>query len=82
MTVTRVVSSLECGVIFVGETPAGHKVRVRYLGRTELPVAGDTFAVKGQWSNYTDKFNRLHCQVETKLMKRRAVLGDLLGPFL
>ena len=65
VTVTRVVSTLEYGAIFVGETPAGDKVRVRYLGRTELPVAGDTFAVKGQWSNYTDKFKRLHRQVET-----------------
>jgi exodeoxyribonuclease V alpha subunit len=82
VTVTRVVSTLEYGAIFVGETPAGDKVRVRYLGRTELPVPGDTFAVKGQWSNYTDKFKCLHRQVETKLMKRRAVLGDLLGPFL
>ncbi len=82
VTVTRVVSTLEYGAIFIGETPAGDKVRVRYLGRTELPVAGDTFAVKGQWSNYTDKFKRLHRQVETKVMKRRAVLGDLLGPFL
>lgn len=82
VTVTRVVSTLDYGTIFVGETLAGDKVRVRYLGRTELPVAGDTFAVKGQWSNYTDKFKRPHRQVETKIMKRRAVLGDLLGPFL
>lgn len=82
VTVTRVISTLEYGAIFVGETPGGDKVRVRYLGRTELPVAGDTFTVKGQWSNYTDKFKRLHRQIETKVMKRRAVLGDLLGPFL
>ncbi len=82
VTVTRVVSTLEYGAIFVGETPAGDKVRVRYLGRTELPMVGDTFAVKGQWSNWTDQFHRLHRQVESKVMKRRAVLGDLLGPFL
>ncbi|GEC95606.1 hypothetical protein ZRA01_16790 [Zoogloea ramigera] len=82
VTVTRVVSTLEYGAIFVGETPAGDKVRVRYLGRTELPMVGDTFAVKGQLSNWTDKFQRLHRQVESKVMKRRAVLGDLLGPFL
>lgn len=82
VTVTRVVSTLEYGAIFVGETPSGDKVRVRYLGRTELPVVGDTFAVKGQWSNFTDKFSRVHRQVESKVMKRRAVLGDLLGPFL
>ena len=82
VTVTRMVSTLEYGAIFVGETPAGDRVRVRYLGRNELPVVGDTFAVKGQWSSYTDKFSRVHRQVESKLMKRRAVLGDLLGPFL
>lgn len=82
VTVTRVVSTLEYGAIFVGETPVGDKVRVRYLGRNELPVVGDTFTVKGQWSSYTDKFRRMHRQVESKVMKRRAVLGDLLGPFL
>ena len=82
VTVTRVVSRLEYGAIFVGETPAGETVRVRYMGRAEMPIVGDTFAVKGQWSNYTDKFRRVHHQVETKVMKRRAVLGDLLGPFL
>ena len=82
VTVTRVVSTMEYGAIFVGETPAGKTVRVRYLGRAEVPIAGDTFAVKGQWSKYTDKFRRIHHQVETKVMKRRAVLGDLLVPFL
>ena len=82
VTVTRIVSTLEYGVIFVGETPAGESVRVRYLGRAELPIVGDTFAVKGQWATFTDKFHRVHRQVETKVMKRRAVVGDLLGPFL
>lgn len=55
VTVTRVVSTLEYGAIFVGETPAGDKVRVRYLGRTELPVAGDTFAVKVRISRHRDR---------------------------
>lgn len=82
VTVTRVVSTLESGVIFIGETSAGEKVRVRYFGRTESPVVGDTFAVKGQWSNWTDKFRRLNRQVESKVMRRREVLGNLLGPFL
>lgn len=74
VTVTRVVSTLEYGTIFVGETPVGEKVRVRYLGRREMPVVGDTFAIKGQWATFTDKFRRVHRQVETKVMKRRAVL--------
>lgn len=82
VTVTRVVSTLEYGAIFVGATPSGDRVRVRYLGRTELPVVGDTFAVKGQWSGWTDKFGRQHRQLETRVMRRRAVLGDLVGPFL
>lgn len=82
VTVTRIVSTLEHGSIFVGETSAGDKVRVRYIGRTELPLVGDTFSVKGQWSSFTDKFRRQHRQVESKVIKRRAVLGDLLGPFL
>lgn len=82
VTVTRLVSTLEYGAIFVGDTPVGEKVRVRYLGHNELPVVGDTFTVKGHWSNYTDKFRRLHRQIETRVMRRRAVLGDLLGPFL
>lgn len=82
VTVTRVVSTLAFGTIFVGETPEGDKVRVRYLGRHEAPVVGDTFTVRGQWASFTDKFRRVHRQVETKVMKRKAVLGDLLGPFL
>lgn len=82
VTVTRVVSTVERGAIFVGETPTGDQVRVRYVGHTETPVVGDTFAIKGQWTGFTDKYRRVHRQVETKLMRRRAVLGELLGPFL
>jgi len=82
VTISRVVSTLEYGAIFVGETPEGAKVRVRYTGSREIPVVGETFAVKGQWSSFTDKFRRVHRQVETKVMKRKAVLGDLLEPFL
>lgn len=82
VTVNRVVSTVEHGTIFDGETADGKHVRVRYTGRTELPVAGDTFSIKGQWANFTDKFRRVRRQVETKVMTRRAVLGELLGPFL
>jgi exodeoxyribonuclease V alpha subunit len=82
VTVTRVVSTIECGAIFVGQTPTGDQVRVRYLGRNEVPLVGDTFAVKGQWINFTDKYRRTHRQVETKVMRRKAVVGDLLSPFL
>ena len=82
VTVTRVVSTIDHGAIFVGETPNGQQVRVRYTGRNLRPVAGDTFAIKGQWTTFTDKFRRIHRQVETKVMKHRAVLGELLGPFL
>lgn len=82
VTVSRVVSTLEYGAIFVGVTHAGAKVRVRFYGGHEMPVAGDTFNVKGQWSSFTDKFRRVHRQVETTEIKRKAALGDLLGPFL
>lgn len=82
VTITRVVSTIAHGAIFVGETPNGQQVRVRYTGRNQCPVEGDTFAIKGQWSNYTDQYRRTHRQVETKVMKRRPVVGDLLGPFL
>lgn len=82
VTISRVVSTLERGAIFVGETLSGAKVRVRYVGRPEITVVGDTFTVKGHWSSFTDKFHRVHRQVETKVMKRKAVLGDLLEPFL
>lgn len=82
VTVSRVVSMINCGAIFVGQTSGGDQVRVRYLGRHEIPVVGDTFAVKGQWTNFTDKYHRTHRQVETKVMSRKAVVGDLLLPFL
>lgn len=82
VTITRVVSTIDHGAIFVGETPDGQQVRVRYTGRSERPAAGDTFAIKGQWANFTDQYRRIHRQVETKVMKRRAVLGQLLGPLL
>jgi hypothetical protein len=52
------------------------------MGRSAMPLPGDTFTIQGQWSTYNDRFHRQHRQVETKRMKRRAVLGDLLGPFL
>jgi exodeoxyribonuclease V alpha subunit len=55
---------------------------VRYMGRSAMPLPGDTFCVQGQWGTYVDRFRRQHRQVETKRMQRRAVLGDLLGPFL
>lgn len=82
VTVTRIVSALEGGAIFVGETTAGDRVRVRYQGRHQKPVVGDTFNVKGQWSNFTDRYKREHRQVETKVMKRKAIVGELLAPFL
>lgn len=82
VTITRVVSTIDHGAIFVGETPDGQQVRVRYTGRGERPVAGDTFAIKGQWTEFRDRYSRVHRQVETKVMKRRAVLGELVGPFL
>lgn len=82
VTVTRVISTLEYGAIFTGETAAGEAVRVRYMGRSAMPLPGDTFCVQGQWGTYVDRFRRQHRQVETKRMQRRAVLGDLLGPFL
>ena len=82
VTVTRIVSTLEGGAIFVGETTAGDRVRVRYQGRHQKPVVGDTFNVKGQWSNFTDRYKREHRQVETKVMKRKAIVGELLAPFL
>lgn len=80
--VTRVISTVDHGAIFVGETLDGQQVRVRYTGRTECPVPGDTFAIKGRWTDFTDKYRRVHRQVDTKVMTRRAVLGELLGPFL
>jgi exodeoxyribonuclease V alpha subunit len=82
VTVIRVISTLEYGAIFAGETSTGEQVRVRYMGRSAMPLPGDTFNVQGQWGVYIDRFRRQHRQVETKRMKRRAVLGDLLGPFL
>ena len=82
VTVTQVISTLEYGAIFAGQTHTGEQVRVRYMGRSAMPLPGDTFSVQGQWSIYTDRFHRQHRQVETKRMRRRAVLGDLLVPFL
>jgi exodeoxyribonuclease V alpha subunit len=82
VTVTRVVSAIECGAIFVGETPTGDQVRVRYTGRNEVPLVGDTFTVKGQWIDFTDKYRRTHRQVDTNAMRRKAVVGELLSPFL
>lgn len=82
VTVTRVISTLEYGAIFTGETSTGEAVRVRYMSRSAMPLPGDTFWVQGQWGTYVDRFRRQYRQVETKRMQRRAVLGDLLAPFL
>lgn len=82
VTVTRVISTLEYGAIFTGETSTGEAVRVRYMGRSAMPLPSDTFWVQGQWGTFVDRFGRQYRQVETKRMRRRAVLGDLLGPFL
>lgn len=82
VTVTHVVSTLEGGAIFVGRTSEGDEVRIRFAGRGFLPLPGDTFQVKGQWSSYTDRFKRIHRQIESKIMKRRVVAGELLSPWL
>lgn len=82
VTVMRVVSTLEGGAIFIGQTLDDDEVRVRFVGRGFLPLPGDTFHVKGQWSTYTDRFKRIHRQVESKIMKRRVVAGELLSPWL
>jgi exodeoxyribonuclease V alpha subunit len=82
VTVTRIVSTLEGGAIFIGQTPEDDEVRVRFVGRGFLPLPGDTFQVKGQWSTYTDRFKRIHRQVESKIIKRRVVAGELLSPWL
>jgi exodeoxyribonuclease V alpha subunit len=82
VTVVRVVSTLEGGAIFIGQTPDDDEVRVRFVGRGFLPLPGDRFHVKGQWSTYTDRFKRIHRQVESKIMKRRVVAGELLSPWL
>lgn len=69
VTVSRVVSNLGYGTIFLGETHAGAEVRVRFYGGNEMPVVGDTFNVKGTWSSFTDKFRRVHRQIETTEME-------------
>mgnify|MGYP000505888501 FL=1 len=48
VTVVRVVSTLEGGAIFIGQTPDDDEVRVRFVGRGFLPLPGDRFHVKGQ----------------------------------
>jgi exodeoxyribonuclease V alpha subunit len=82
VTVTKVFSQMEGGTIFTSVTPNGEVVRVKYQGRDVIPLPGDTFHVKGQWGNYTDKYRRIHQQVDSKIMKRRVVVGELLGPWL
>ncbi|ADL56756.1 ATP-dependent DNA helicase [Gallionella capsiferriformans] len=82
VTVTKVFSQMEGGAIFTSVTSDGEVVRVKYQGRDVIPLPGDTFHIKGQWKNYTDKYRRIHHQVDSKIMKRRVVVGDLLGPWL
>lgn len=82
VTVTKVFSQMEGGAIFTSVTPDGEIVRVKYQGRDVIPLPGDTFHVKGQWKSYTDNYRRVHQQVDSKIMKRRVVVGELLGPWL
>jgi len=82
VTVTKVFSQMEGGAIFTSVTTDGEIVRVKYQGRDVIPLPGDTFHVKGQLKSYTDNYRRVHQQVDSKLMKRRVVIGELLGPWL
>lgn len=82
VTVTKVISQLDGGAIFTSVTADGKTVRVKYQGRDAIPLPGDTFHVRGQWRNYTDKYRRVHQQVDSKVMKRRVAAGELLGPWL
>lgn len=82
VTVTKVLSQLEGGCIFNGLSTDGMSVRVKFQGRDVIPLLGDTFHIKGQWKQYTDQYRRIHKQVDSKLIKRTVVVGDLLGPWI
>ena len=77
VTVVHVVSTLEGGAIFIGQTPDDDEVRVRFVGRGFLPLPGDRFHVKGQWSTYTDRFKRIHVSPRrTHLVFQSEVFGS------
>ncbi|WP_127996161.1 AAA family ATPase [Piscinibacter defluvii] len=82
VVVERVLSQLDGGCIFTGRREDGSVLRVKFAGRDTQPLPGDAFEVKGQLSNYRDRFGKVVAQVDSKRMKRTINPGDLLRPWL
>lgn len=82
VTVEKVHSTLERGCIFSGVTDDGKKIRVKYQGNTILPVVGDRLEIKGQLGFWTNPIGKRIQQVDSKVMKRKQINGELVAPWL
>ena len=82
VTVLRVVSQLERGCIFAGQSSDGQPIRVKFAGKDTQPLPGDTFEIRGVVDSYRDKFGKTVVQIDSKHMKRVVKPGLLLKPWL
>lgn len=82
LTIQRVLSQLERGCIFVGDTESGESYRVRFQGSELAAEPGDVFEVKGLLRQFRDRFGRDVPQIDSNIMSRVAATGALLGPYL
>ena len=82
VTVVRVLSKLERGVIFSGRQAGGDLIRVKLSGIDLCPEVGETYHVEGLTQTFTDKFKGSVKQINAGKIKRVQAMGALLIPFL
>ena len=82
VTVERVLSKLERGVIFSGRQADGERIRVKLSGIDLSPEIGETYHVDGLIHTFTDKFKVSVKQINVSKIERVNAVGALLIPFL
>lgn len=82
VTVERVLSKLERGVIFSGRQADGSLIRVKLASSDLSPEVGETYHVAGMVQIYTDKRKVSVKQFNVSRITRIEAVGSLLIPFL
>lgn len=81
VSVKSIVSQMQSGVIFTGESREGRIYRVR-VKEALFPAIGETYAVEGQQRDFRDSYGRTYFQIDASGIKRTATSGRLLSGYL
>jgi len=82
VTIERILSKLEKGVIFSGRQADGERIRVKISGVDLSPEVGETYHVDGLIHVFTDKYRVSVKQFNVTKITRVNPVGALLIPFL